>query len=565
MGVFVEWLTAEGESEEEEPPWYCQGWFVPAWLLLLYCFTWHFMYPLVSYGDEEFCPAPHVQSSPPQSCESPPPPPACDVAAPGAARKTIEFKSAMGDVEAMTDLGVLYAKDYNYYSAESWFRKAAEKGGKRGMHELGLILANGHKGGRHRDYDGAAYWWSKAAQTGCGRAAFSVGELLQLELVKGEDWAPWLSLNLSKWNVSHQVNAVAEWYYNASLLGSVSIGERLKKLQADNATVYWAEHGNVHKAGSFQFAMAKYYMRDTPYDDKKLPLVASRDWHWKNVHNSVSWTVSARRMGFPAAELWGAKLLAGWMRDPEVAILRYRDAAETHRLREDNDLLLLCEHRRAEQKQNATTSLDRNVTDTKNTMYTYVTDANETDTRSATRNVSEADEACADATLVRLGFLVSTEVPAGEPPPTVNETVVPVPEGVAVAAETAAVEPSAKKETEGTCGRLASECSLSTRGEQPEDVIDRNELRRTEDAAELQAKIFAPQSVLNTLSPPARSRDASAADYRTTEKYLKSVKAPSPPAPVKIRRIAPKHKDANIRDNQDLKISYDSSGAWLSV
>ena len=153
----------------------------------------------------------------------------------------------------------------------------------------------------------------KAAKKGCGRAAFGVGELLQLELIKGEDWAPKVMLNLSSENVrkpsltmlvafttqqrrpcdserlpqvTHQVNACAEWYYNASILGSVSIMDRLEKLLGDNATVYWPDDHDLHKAGSFQFAMARYHMMETPYDETTVTAVG-HTWAWK----ASIWTV----------------------------------------------------------------------------------------------------------------------------------------------------------------------------------------------------------------------------------------------------------------------------------
>jgi len=332
--------------------------------------------------------------------------------------------------------------------------------------------------------------------------------------------------------VSYQVNACAEWYYNASIQGSTSIVERLEKLMGDNATLYWPDDVNLHKAGSFQFAMSRYHMRETPYDDVKVSQ-AGRDWAWKNVRNSVSWTVAARRQGFAAAELWGAKLLAGWLKDPESAILRYRDTAQTYGMREDNDLLTLCMHRRAEQE---------TMSELTNTTW----------------NASKADDydkACTDASLAHLGFIVSSEVPATEPPPKVNETVIPLSPSVLNAAVQGRAEAvqlrrcnAVEEGDQVQCGQQqrssiavdSAPLSAAAAADMKQDEntgVKWNTLQREGDSMAVQAKNFAAASVLKR----------------------------SPPAPVKIRRMAPKHQDASIRDNQDLKISFDDSGAWLSV
>jgi tetratricopeptide (TPR) repeat protein len=69
-----------------------------------------------------------------------------------------------GDTDAMSNLGVLYAKNLEYEKAIFWYRKAAEAGNATAMFNLGKSYRNGE--GVEKDNREAVSWYRKAAKAG---------------------------------------------------------------------------------------------------------------------------------------------------------------------------------------------------------------------------------------------------------------------------------------------------------------------------------------------------------------------------------------------------------------
>jgi Sel1 repeat len=97
-----------------------------------------------------------------------PPPRRLEVSSDNVTREWYEKAAAKGDVNAMTNLGVLYANGrgiaQDYKQAREWYGKAAAKGQTTAMTNLGVLYENGQ--GVAQDYAKAREWYGKAAAKG---------------------------------------------------------------------------------------------------------------------------------------------------------------------------------------------------------------------------------------------------------------------------------------------------------------------------------------------------------------------------------------------------------------
>jgi len=86
-----------------------------------------------------------------------------------------------GDVRAMNNVGLLWAKGYNgkqsYIEALNWWKEAAKRGYTVAMNNIGLMYANGH--GVAQDFKEAFTWWHQAAFLGNAWAMNNVGDLYE--------------------------------------------------------------------------------------------------------------------------------------------------------------------------------------------------------------------------------------------------------------------------------------------------------------------------------------------------------------------------------------------------
>lgn len=86
-----------------------------------------------------------------------------------------------GDVRAMNNVGLLWAKGYNgkqsYSEALNWWKEAAKRGYTVAMNNIGLMYANGH--GVEQDFKEAFKWWHQAAFLGNAWAMNNVGDLYE--------------------------------------------------------------------------------------------------------------------------------------------------------------------------------------------------------------------------------------------------------------------------------------------------------------------------------------------------------------------------------------------------
>ncbi|HKQ26176.1 MAG TPA: tetratricopeptide repeat protein [Burkholderiales bacterium] len=86
-----------------------------------------------------------------------------------------------GDVRAMNNVGLLWAKGYNgkqsYAEAFNWWKEAAMRGYPVAMNNIGLLYAKGN--GVEQDYKKAFEWWHQAAFLGNAWAMNNVGDLYE--------------------------------------------------------------------------------------------------------------------------------------------------------------------------------------------------------------------------------------------------------------------------------------------------------------------------------------------------------------------------------------------------
>ena len=86
-----------------------------------------------------------------------------------------------GDVRAMNNVGLLWAKGYNgkqsYVEALNWWKEAARHGYTVAMNNIGLLYAKGN--GVEQDYKEAFKWWHQAAFLGNAWAMNNVGDLYE--------------------------------------------------------------------------------------------------------------------------------------------------------------------------------------------------------------------------------------------------------------------------------------------------------------------------------------------------------------------------------------------------
>jgi TPR repeat protein len=86
-----------------------------------------------------------------------------------------------GDVRAMNNVGLLWAKGYNgkqsYVEALNWWKEAAMRGYPVAMNNIGLLYAKGN--GVEQDYKKAFEWWHQAAFLGNAWAMNNVGDLYE--------------------------------------------------------------------------------------------------------------------------------------------------------------------------------------------------------------------------------------------------------------------------------------------------------------------------------------------------------------------------------------------------
>jgi TPR repeat protein len=86
-----------------------------------------------------------------------------------------------GDVRAMNNVGLLWAKGYNgkqsYTEALNWWKEAAKRGYTVAMNNIGLMYAKGH--GVEQDFKEAFAWWHQAAFLGNAWAMNNVGDLYE--------------------------------------------------------------------------------------------------------------------------------------------------------------------------------------------------------------------------------------------------------------------------------------------------------------------------------------------------------------------------------------------------
>jgi TPR repeat protein len=86
-----------------------------------------------------------------------------------------------GDVRAMNNVGLLWAKGYNgkqsYVEALNWWKEAARRGYTVAMNNIGLLYAKGN--GVEQDYKEAFNWWHQAAFLGNAWAMNNVGDLYE--------------------------------------------------------------------------------------------------------------------------------------------------------------------------------------------------------------------------------------------------------------------------------------------------------------------------------------------------------------------------------------------------
>jgi TPR repeat protein len=86
-----------------------------------------------------------------------------------------------GDVRAMNNVGLLWAKGYNgkqsYIEALNWWKEAARRGYTVAMNNIGLLYVKGN--GVEQDYKQAFEWWHQAAFLGNAWAMNNVGDLYE--------------------------------------------------------------------------------------------------------------------------------------------------------------------------------------------------------------------------------------------------------------------------------------------------------------------------------------------------------------------------------------------------
>ncbi len=78
-------------------------------------------------------------------------------------------KANQGDAVSQNKLGLYFEKgncgfEQDYYSAASWYQKAAIQGNAYAQFNLGFLYAYGR--GVEQDYSQALYWYQKAADQG---------------------------------------------------------------------------------------------------------------------------------------------------------------------------------------------------------------------------------------------------------------------------------------------------------------------------------------------------------------------------------------------------------------
>jgi hypothetical protein len=123
----------------------------------------------------------------------------------------LKKKAEEGDLAAMNDLGVAYARgtsvERDYKQAFEWYRKAAEAGHPPAMGNLGSAYCFG--AGTPRNYDKAVEWYTKGAEEGDAFSMFGIGYMYEEGLGVPQDYeaaAAWYEEAAAKDSVEAMVN-----------------------------------------------------------------------------------------------------------------------------------------------------------------------------------------------------------------------------------------------------------------------------------------------------------------------------------------------------------------------
>jgi TPR repeat protein len=169
-----------------------------------------------------------------------------------AALRDYDKAAALGDVEAMNNLGVLYANGRgvvkDYAAARRWYEKSAEKGNASGMANLGWIYANGQ--GAPKSYAAAKQWYEKAAALGNAWSMTELGvmyhngEGLPQNYAEAFRWyekaaalgEPWALFNLGVMyehgqGVGKSRSEAINWYQKAAARGHAGANRKLQTLR----------------------------------------------------------------------------------------------------------------------------------------------------------------------------------------------------------------------------------------------------------------------------------------------------------------------------------------------
>jgi len=105
------------------------------------------------------------------------------------ALESLVAAAALGNVDAMNDLGVLYsiggAVPLDYSKALYWYQKAIDGGSPEAMNNLGTMYLYGV--GLPRDYSNAFRWFERSAEHGNPHATYSVAVMADIGLGTARD------------------------------------------------------------------------------------------------------------------------------------------------------------------------------------------------------------------------------------------------------------------------------------------------------------------------------------------------------------------------------------------
>lgn len=163
-----------------------------------------------------------------------------------------------GDVRAMNNVGLLWAKGYNgkqsYIEALNWWKEAAKRGYTVAMNNIGLTYANGH--GVEQSFSEAFKWWHQAAFLGNAWAMNNIGDLyenglgVEQNLIMAMTWyqsAAEQGERMGMYNigllyqagkgVDRDYGAAMEWFHKAADKGDASAMHSIGVLYAEGRGV----------------------------------------------------------------------------------------------------------------------------------------------------------------------------------------------------------------------------------------------------------------------------------------------------------------------------------------